>query len=115
MMIQLLGAIGGLEAIKWLMNRKNASRIVRAQAMTEEQSALSAREKLYEDTILFLQQQLKEKEERFAQQTELLRQSTSSELELTRQLGQLELRLQRCRCDKFNCADRQPPLAQDTK
>lgn len=110
MMMQLLAALGGLEAVKWVMTRKSASRIARAQAFTEEQNALSAREKLYEDTILFLQSQLKEKEERFASQTEQLRAAMAAELSLTRRLGELELRLQACRCDKIDCRHRVPPL-----
>lgn len=109
-MIQLIGAFGGLEALKWLLTRKSAGRLARAQAMNEESAALKAREKLYEDTILFLQTQLKEKEERFSHQTELLRKATAAELELTRKLGELQLRLQSCRCDKYRCPDREPPL-----
>lgn len=110
MLLQVIGAVGGLEAVKWIATRKSAGRMARAQAISEESSALSAREKLYEDTILFLQNQLKEKEERFALQTDELRKATASELQLTRRIGSLELRLQSCRCDRFSCRERIPPL-----
>lgn len=106
----VLGAMGGLEFLKWLFTHKSVRRMASAQASGEETNAAASREKLYEDTILFLQTQLKEKEERFAHQTEQLRQSTASELELTRKVGELEIRVLSTRCDLLNCKDRRPPL-----
>lgn len=109
--VTILGALGGLEAVKWFFTRKSVSRMASAKAQNEETAAAGAREKLYEDTILFLQQQLKEKEERFADQTERLRRSTTAELRLTRKVGELETRLAVVRCDRIACSRRIPPFS----
>ena len=51
----VLGAMGGLEFLKWLFTHKSVRRMASAQASGEETNAAASREKLYEDTILFLQ------------------------------------------------------------
>ncbi len=109
-LLTLLGALGGLETIKWLSDRKNFRRLSKAQADSGQTEAAAARERLYEETILFLQTQLKEKEMRFAEQTAALRQSMQQELALTRNYNTLEIRYLTSRCDNFNCPHRQPPL-----
>lgn len=99
--ISIIGAIGGWEAVRYLINRKSNKRKEEAEADAVEFNVLR-------DTMLFLQEQLNEKEQRFAEQTELLRQKQSDVLELTKQLGEVELELQRYRCVVPKCGNRQP-------
>ena len=56
----------------------------------------------------FLQTQLREKEQRFAQQTELVRSLNAEILDLTKMKASLELELQRYRCIRPNCPQREP-------
>lgn len=113
--ITILGALGGFEFVKWLFNRKSAGRIATAEAEIAEFHTLK-------ETIQFLQTQLKEKEERFAEQTNLVRKLNSEVVELTLTIGKkdlehskeiaaLELELVTVRCDDKPCPFRQPPNA----
>lgn len=97
----IIGAIGGWEAIKYLLNRKTNSRVAEAEADSVEFSVLR-------QTVEFLQTQLKEKEERFAQQTDLVRKMNTDILELTQEKGQLKLELERVRCVVPKCPKREP-------
>jgi CRISPR/Cas system CMR-associated protein Cmr5 small subunit len=103
---------GGYETLKFLCFRKKQARIVEAQADSDEFHVLR-------EHIEFLQQQLKEKEERFAEQTNLLRQRNSEILEitesknavilqLTEKISELQLNLQKFKCVVPKCTNRQP-------
>ncbi|MBD5186459.1 MAG: hypothetical protein K2G11_06840 [Muribaculaceae bacterium] len=108
-LLTTLSACGGLEVVKWLFNRRTQNRISEAKASIEETSAESARRKLDQETVVFLQNQLSSQEERFAQQSDLLHKATERELELTRNVAALELELQSTRCDVADCPSRHPP------
>ena len=97
----VLTALGGWEAIKYLINRKTNSRKAEAEADSVEFTVLR-------QTVEFLQTQLQEKEERFAQQTELVRKLNAEVLELTKQKGKIELELQTYRCIHKKCGQREP-------
>ena len=97
----VLTAMGGWEAIKYLINRKPNSRKAEAEADSVEFSVLR-------ETVEFLQTQLKDKEERFAQQTEIVRRQNAEILELTKAKGQVELELQTYRCIRKKCGQREP-------
>lgn len=99
--ISIIGAIGGWEAVRYLINRKSNKRKEEAEADAVEFNVLR-------DTMLFLQEQLNEKEQRFAEQTSILRDTQSEVLELTKSKGELELELQRYRCVVPKCGNRQP-------
>lgn len=99
--LSIIGAIGGWEAIKYLINRKSNKRKEEAEADSVEFAVLR-------DTMVFLQEQLNEKEQRFAEQTSILRNTQSEVLDLTKNKGELELELQRYRCVVPKCASRQP-------
>lgn len=105
----IIGALGGLEFIKWLFTRKRAAR-------TDEF-------KLLRETNEFLQQQLQDKEERFAEQTQLVRKQNTEILDLTTKMAEMEIRheqekaelrieLVKVRCDDADCPFRRPPNAQ---
>ena len=93
--------LGGWEAIRYLLNRKTNRRVEEARADSAEFSVLK-------ETVDFLQQQLKEKEVRFAEQTEIVRQLNSDVLQLTNDKAAVELALQRYKCVVPKCASRQP-------
>ena len=97
----VLTALGGWEAIKYLINRKSNSRKAEAEADSVEFTVLR-------QTVEFLQTQLQEKEERFAQQTELVRKLNAEVLELTKDKGKVELELQTYRCIRKKCGQREP-------
>lgn len=97
----VLTALGGWEAIKYLINQKPNSRKAEAEADSVEFTVLR-------QTVEFLQTQLQEKEERFAQQTELVRKLNAEVLELTKEKGKVELELQTYRCIRKKCGQREP-------
>lgn len=93
--------LGGWEAIRYIINRKANRRIKEAEADISEFTVLR-------DTVIFLQGQLRDKEERFAEQTEIVRRQTAENLELVKQnaklLAERELKL----CERRNCLQREP-------
>ena len=94
-------AVGGVEAAKFFIGRKEYRRKVDAEADAAELGVLK-------DTTEFLQVQLRDKEERFAQQTEIVRHQNAEILELTKAKGQVELELQKYRCVVAKCPKREP-------
>ena len=98
----VVAALGGWEAVRYFLNRKTDGRKAEAEADGVEFDVLK-------ETVEFLQMQLKEKEERFAQQTELVRKLNTEVLELTKDKGRLELELQTYRCVRARCSQREPP------
>ena len=97
MVVTLVGAVGGLEGVKWLFNRKRDAR--------------AGEFHLLQETVTFLQAQLKEKEERFAEQTAVVRRLNRDVLESERKISDLSLELAHKRCDDMPCPWRKPPTA----
>lgn len=101
----IVTALGGFEFIKWLANwftnRKNNKRENDASADDSEFSVLRKQ-------IEFLQEQLLKKEERFAAQTDALRDATRKELELTREVTMLKTERSLKLCERRMCAERMP-------
>lgn len=108
LLLTALGTLGGFEFIKWIFNRK---RVARADEF-----------KLLSETNVFLQKQLKEKEVRFDEQTQLVRRLNTEVLDLTREKAEmeigylkrvatLELELVEVRCNDKPCPFRTPPNA----
>ena len=100
-LVTILTAMGGWETVKYLFNRKSNARISEAEADTAEFHILK-------EQIEFLQEQMKQKEERFADQTTIVRNLNSEVLELTKKLGNTELELQKYRCIRPKCQQREP-------
>lgn len=103
-LLAFIGVIGGLDFIKWFFTRKQTKRITKTQADSDEFHILR-------ETIEFLQEQLKNKEVRFAEQTELVRKLNSEVLEKTTEISELKIKLSTLRCDDETCPFRQPPTA----
>lgn len=111
----ILGSQAVAEIVRWIKNRKTDSRIEEAHADSEEFSSLR-------ETVQFLQEQLKSKEERFAEQTGMVRSLNSEviqltkekagvELEYARYKADTELELEKVRCEDKPCPWRKPPNA----
>lgn len=99
--VSVITALGGWEAVKYCLNRKTNRRKEEAEADNVEFSVLR-------EAMDFLQTQLKEKEQRFAEQTEQVRKLNTEVLEVTKQKAQVELELQRYKCVVKNCSRREP-------
>lgn len=104
LLLAILGSLGGLEFFKWLINRKANSRIALAEAESAEFHTL-------QETVQFLQAQLQEKEERFANQTERLRKTQDDLFKEREARHKAELELALKRCDDNDCPFRMPPNA----
>jgi len=101
-------ALGGWEAIKYLLNRKTNQRKEEAEADSVEFGVLK-------ETITFLQEQLHEqvmqdaeKEKRFVEQTQRLRKVQDENSKLLQEKAKLELDLQMYRCIRKKCNNREP-------
>ena len=103
--VTILGTILGsqtvTEVLRWLRHRKTENRIEETKADASEFTVLR-------DTIVFLEQQLKEKEERFAQQTDLVRKLNSENLNLTSENVMLKTERGLKLCERRNCGQREP-------
>lgn len=111
----VLGAIGGLEGLRYLLNLK-------ANRRTENAKADGAQLQTLKDTNQFLQGELLSKEQRFSEQTLLVRKQNTEILQLTKEkaeleiahakeIAQLKIELAEVRCDDRPCPFRQPPNA----
>lgn len=99
--LTIVTTLGGWEAVKYFIHRKANSRIAEAQADGSEFNVLR-------DTVIFLQEQLQKKEERFAEQTDLVRRLTAENLELTRENAMLKAERALKLCERRNCVNREP-------
>jgi DNA repair ATPase RecN len=98
----VIGALGGFEAIRYLINRKSNQRAAVAEADLAQFHTL-------QETLQFLQSQLKEKEERFAEQTNIVRKLNLDIIDLIKEKGEMEVKMVTVRCDDADCPFRQPP------
>ena len=100
-LVAILTSLGGWELVKYLINRKSNARISEAEADSAEFHVMK-------EQIEFMQEQMKQKEERFAEQTTLVRNLNNELLEITKKLGSTELELQKYRCIRPKCLEREP-------
>lgn len=113
--LSILGSLGGWELVKWLLTRRANKTIAAATAdqaeiQTEEAEFIYLRKR-----IEFCEQQMAEKEKRFAEQTDVLRTAQRELLEMTIENGKLlaeiaALRAERAMklCERKGCGQRQP-------
>ena len=107
-LVLVLGAVGGFEFIKWLFTRKSSGRVAEAEADTDEFRYLRER-------IEFADKQLLDKEQRFKEQTDMVRDLTRQRLEKQTEMGNLQSKLSELLterkmklCERRGCQDRQP-------
>ena len=91
----IITALGGFELIRYLAEWRSRRR----------QSEFH----ILEETIQFLQQEIKESVQREAEMTDRIYSLNSKLLEAEKKISGLMLELQRKRCDKLACRHRQPP------
>lgn len=99
--LTIVTTLGGWEMIKYFIHRKSNSRIAEAKADGSEFTVLR-------NTVIFLQEQLHKKEERFAEQTDVIRKLTGENLALTRENAMLKAERALKLCERRNCANREP-------
>lgn len=104
----IIASLGGWEAIRFFIHRKQNKRIKEAEADSVEFGVLK-------DTVMFLQEQLREqvhqdaeKEQRFVEQTQRLRKVQDECNHLLKENNKLELELQTFRCVVKKCHNREP-------
>ena len=100
-LLTVITALGGFEAIKYFLNRKTNKRKAEAEADSAEFNALRE----YNE---FLQRQLSDKEERLTKQTDRLRTIQDEYFDLMKKNAQTELELQKFRCIRAKCPNREP-------
>ena len=83
------------------MNRKTNARMQETKADSDEFHLLR-------EQIEFLQTQLRDKEVRFAEQTELVRRQNADIIKLMNEKAALDLELVLKRCERKKCAAREP-------
>ena len=91
----LLGTLSIWEAVKYLLNRRTNKRMEEADADSKEFAVLR-------DMVEFLQTQLKDKEERFADQTARLRATQDENFRLLREKALLEIQVAKAGADTIN-------------
>lgn len=97
----IVGSLGFWELIKYLINRRANSRKADSEADASEFSVLR-------DTMIFMENQLKNKEERFAEQTAVVRKLNAENLELVREVTTLKTERGLKLCERRNCLKREP-------
>lgn len=108
--IAVIGAFGGLEAVKWMATLKSTRRRSAVETADTLEDVVAKRFKTFEDTIVFLQNQLQEKERQFAELSARHQQSMQHGLALTKALGEMKLKYRQSRCDNKECLSRRPPF-----
>lgn len=110
MLLSVAGAFGGLELLKWLFSLKTSRKKADAEIADNLEDVISKRMKGYEDTVNFMQTQLREKDEQIKELSEKYQESLSRTIDLTKKHGEMKLKYQQTRCDRKSCADRKPPF-----
>lgn len=113
--ISVIGALGGWEAIKWFLNRKDNQRVTGADADKKETEADADEFHLLREQIEFLQKQLLDKETRFAEQTNVVRDLNRQLLESSVIIGKRDARVAELEaernlklCERRGCGRREP-------
>lgn len=121
-LISFVGCLGGLEAIKWFFNRKATIKKAEAEAEAAQIKAEEDEFHLKKERLKFQDEQLLEREQRYAdlsakyyEQTLLVRKLNEQAIEREQLIGQLkaevaELKAERAMklCERRGCAQRQP-------
>lgn len=110
-----VAALGGFELVKWLLTRKSNSRVAEANADSAELKNDMDEFHFLRERLEFKDRQLLEKEQRFAEQTDLVRSLNKQLLEETVKNGALQAEISGLKaerrmklCERRGCKDRQP-------
>lgn len=115
MILTALGSMGFLEFVKWMVNRKSNARIAKAHADTVELKNDVDEFHYLRERLEFKDKELVEKEKRFVEQTDLVRELNRQLLDQTIENGKLQARISSLEtersmklCERRGCQDRQP-------
>ena len=97
----IVGSVSFWELVKYLFHRRANRRKADSEADASEFSVLR-------DTMIFMENQLKNKEERFAEQTAVVRKLNAENLELTREVTMLKTEREMKLCERRGCLTREP-------
>ena len=111
----MLTAIGVKELIMWWLNRKSNARIAEADAEKAELRNEVDEFHFLRERLEFKDKELMEKERRFVEQTEVVRELNRKLLEQTLENGKLQARVAELEverkmklCERRGCMERQP-------
>lgn len=111
----LVASIGGWEAIRWFLTRKSNQRIADATAEKAELQNEKDEFHFLRERLEFKDKQLMDKEQRFAEQTEMVRELNKQLLEQVLDNGKLMARISGLEaeramklCEVRGCQSRQP-------
>ena len=97
----IVGSLSFWELVKYLLHLRANKRKADSEADASEFSVLR-------ETVVFLQEQLHKKDERFADQTDVVRKLNAENLELTRENTMLKTERGLKLCERRNCLQREP-------
>lgn len=113
--ITVVTALGGFEAVKWLINRKSNARMAQASAEASELKNDVDEFHFLRERLEFKDKELMEKEKRFVEQTELVRELNRQLLDATIENGKQQAKIAALEaeramklCERRGCAQRQP-------
>lgn len=113
--VSLIAALGGLEFLKWLWTRKSKARMAAAEADVAELKAEKEEYYLLRERLEFMDKQMLGKEQRFDEQTAVLREVQKQLNEEIKNNGLLSaeiaaLKAERAMklCQVRNCPKREP-------
>lgn len=113
--VKIIIALGGFEFVKWIANRRSNARIARANAENVELKNEMDEFHFLRERLEFKDKELMEKEQRFVEQTELVRSLNKQLLDKTIENGSLQARVSALEaersmklCERRGCKDRQP-------
>ena len=113
--ITVVTALGGFEGVKWIINRKSNKAIAAANADTAEIKAEESEFTYLRGRVEFAEQQLMMKEQRFAEQTDVLRKVQNDLLNSTKENGRHQAEIARLKaeramklCERKGCSEREP-------
>ena len=111
----VLTALGGWEFVKWFLNRKSNRRIAEANAESIELKNEKDEFHFLRERLEYKDEAMMKKEQRFIEQTELVRDLNRQLLDQTIENGKLQARISALEaeramklCEKRGCAQRQP-------
>ncbi|MBQ8874704.1 MAG: hypothetical protein IJY60_05295 [Bacteroides sp.] len=111
----VLLSVGVLEFVKWMFTRKSNARIVKAQADTAELKNDVDQFHFLRERLEFKDKELVEKEKRFVEQTNIVRDLNRQLLDQTIENGKLQARISELEaerrmklCERRGCMERQP-------
>lgn len=113
--ITVITTLGGFESIKWWVNRKTNARMLDIKADSDEFELLRKRLNTADEHLLAKEKQLYDKEQRFHEQTLLVRDLQKQLLDTMQVIGDQKAEISALKaeramklCERRGCATREP-------